>query len=251
MKTLPTLLAIAVHFSFPALATESTFALNNEGWKVIDHTSSTNPLPTSGVVLSDLAPSAVDGALVVRDLGNNWNWIVAPAKFHGDWSDFSRLEIDFVTDDAVTLYNLRLFISDGSNSASYEFPIANTPADTVLNLSVPLSASEWQVIGTWEQLVANVNAFYVRMDLNNNVAGEVDFVDRIALLNGPEPPDRFFPVKFGTEIGRSYQIESSSDLRVWRNVGDPMAGDGSEKTVQVMLSDSPQRFFRARRLGSP
>lgn len=251
MKTIPAILTTAVLLSSHALAIESTFALNNEGWKVIDHVSESNPVPTSGVIASDMAPAAADGALVVRDIGNNWNWLVAPSKFHGDWRGFTRLVLDFITDDSVTLYNLRLFISDGNNSAAYEFPITNTPADTVLNLSAPLSASEWQVTGTWDQLVANVNAFYVRMDLNNNVAGEVEFVDRIALVNASEPVGRLFPVTFRTQVGRQYQVESSSELKVWRNVGAPVTGDGSEITVQVPLSDAPQRFFRARRLGSP
>jgi hypothetical protein len=98
MKTIPAILTTAGLLSSQALATESTFALNNEGWKVIDHVSESNPQPTAGVVLSDTAPVAADGALVARDIGNNWNWLVAPAKFHGDWRGFTRLVLDFITD---------------------------------------------------------------------------------------------------------------------------------------------------------
>lgn len=60
----------------------------------------------------------------------------------------------------------------------------------MLNLSAPLQASAWNVTGNWQELITNVTAFYVRIDLNNNVAAEADYVDRIALVDGtaPQPP---------------------------------------------------------------
>ncbi len=251
MKNISKLLAVAMLLPLPALCTESRFATNNEGWIIIDHDSSANPLPSSGVNLSNTNPVAAAGSLIVEDIGNGWNWTVAPAKFHVDWSAFTGLEIDLTTDDSLTIHNLLLFISDGTNRATYVFPIINTPASSVLNLSAPLLQAQWQVTGNWTQLIANVNAFYVRIDLNNNVVSEVNLVDRVQLVDGTELPDRTFPVKFPTQTGRDYQVESSVDLDVWKNVGMPVQGDGSEVTIQVPLSDAPKRFFRARRLGAP
>ncbi len=251
MKKISNLLIVAMLHPLLAMGTESTFSINNEGWIIIDHASATNPLPSSGVGLSDTEPAVTNGRLEVQDIGNNWNWIIAPVKFHQDWSVFANLEIDLTTDDSITLFNLRFFISDGSNRAYYEFPITNTPAGSVLNLSAPLSASEWQVTGNWAQLIANVNAFYVRIDLNNNVASEADFVDRIALVDGTEPPDRTFPVRFPSEIGSAYQVESSFDLHEWKDVASPVQGSGSEITIEVPLSDAPKRFFRVKKLVTP
>lgn len=250
VKIQTSLLALLLIFPLSAFGVESTFSTDNEGWIIIDHGSSTDPTPASGINFTDPNPGVTSGRLIVQDIGNDWNWIVSPAKFHGDWSTYNGLDIDLITDDATTLFNLRIFIADGVNSATYEFPLAGTPGGSVLDLSAPLSESEWTVSGNWAQLLANVTAFYVRIDLNNNVAAEADYVDRIALVDGSEPPGTTLPVVFDTENGFEYQLESSVDLQIWKNLGAPMLGDGTEMTVQAPLSDAPRRFFRVRKLGS-
>ncbi|YCM45835.1 hypothetical protein V2O64_07380 [Verrucomicrobiaceae bacterium 227] len=251
MKIHPKLLITALFVPLSCLAIESTFTEDNEGWVIIDHVSNLNPLPADGLNLTDEEPGVADGRLVVQDIENDWNWIVAPAKFHQSWADFSHLEMDLITDDSTTLFSLRFFIADGTNSAFFEFPLSGTPGGSVLNLSAPLVNSEWQISGDWEELIANVKAFYIRVDLNNNVASEADLVDRIALVDGTEPAGSTFPVDFSTELGSDYQIESSVDLVIWKNVGPPVPGDGSEISVEVLLTDSPRRFFRARKLVAP
>lgn len=104
------------------VALESNFAASNEGWTTIDHTSSTNPQPALEIRSSDPNPAVSGGRLVVQDIGNNWNWIVAPAKFRQSWTAFTDLKIDLVTDVSPTVFNLRFFIAGGVNSAWYEFP---------------------------------------------------------------------------------------------------------------------------------
>ncbi len=242
------LLVVALFIPLPSYATESTFSADNDGWTIIDHLSSTNPLPASEIQLIKNDPQVSGGRLVVQDIGNNWNWIVAPAKFRQSWASFTDLKIDLITDDSSTLFNLRFFIADGVSSAWYEFPLSGTAGKSVLNLSAPLQKSQWNVTGNWEQLIANVSAFHIRIDLNNNVASEADFVDRVALINGTEPPGPTFPVSFPTVQGSGYQMESSVNLKDWKNVGNPVPGTGSQTTVAIPLTDAPRLFFRARKL---
>jgi hypothetical protein len=246
---IPLLLAAILPLSSPA--TESTFTVDNDGWIIIDHDSSTNPASEAGVNFTDNDPSVSDGRLVVQDLENAWNWIVAPPKFHGSWSSFTDLEMDLITVNAITEFNLRFFISDGSSSAWFEFPLTGTPGGTVLNLSAPLEEAEWNVTGSWEQMIGNVTAFFIRIDLSNLVGAEAEFVDRVALSDGTEPPAPTFPVTFDTALESEYQLESSVDLEVWKKLGQPLPGDGSEITIEVPLTDAPHRFFRARELENP
>lgn len=251
MRFSQSLFAAALVAPLSALATESNFSVDNEGWIIIDHTSSTDPLPAAQIRATAENPLVSGGRLQIQDIGNSWNWIVAPGKFHQSWAGFTDLKIDLITDDAPTVFNLRFFIADGVNSAWYEFPLAGTPGSSVLNLSAPLQESAWNVTGQWEHLIANVNAFYVRLDLNNNVISEMTTVDSVVLVDGSEPPAPTFPVEFPSETGSEYQVESSSDLEDWKNVGEPVPGNGSKITINVPLTDAPRLFFRVRKLGSP
>ena len=245
------LLVVALFFPLSSYATESTFSANNEGWIIIDHVSSTNPLPSSGIQLIKNDPQVSGGRLVVQDIANNWNWIVAPAKFRQSWASFTDLKIDLITDDSSSLFNIRFFIADGVSSAWYEFPLSGTPGNSVLNLSAPLQKSQWNVTGNREQLIANVNAFYIRIDLNNNVASEADFVDRVALVNGTEPPVPTFPVSFPTVQDSDYQIESSVNLEDWKNVGIPVPGNGSQITIEIPLTDAPRLVLPGAKARNP
>jgi hypothetical protein len=225
---------------------QSDFSASNEGWSILGHSSNANPSNPAGISSSDLNPVVVDGMLKVQDIDSEWNWLKAPAPFLGNWSGYEEVRIDLVTDDYPTVHNLRLFITDGTNSAYHDFPLGGTPASAILSLAAPVRQAQWTVTGNWATLIANVTGFFIRIDLNNNVESEADFVDRIRLQGSAlqlliEPA---FHLEFFGKSGLNYQIEGSADMVHWKNIGEVIAGTNALVIRSIRKSDQSSRFFR-------
>ncbi|MES2467663.1 MAG: LamG-like jellyroll fold domain-containing protein [Verrucomicrobiota bacterium] len=83
------------------------------------------------------------------------------------------------------------------------------------------------------------------------VIGPVDSSFQISAVSAPtgQPVSITFP----TEIGKTYQVESSTSLTApWSNVGNPVAGTGATVTVQDTVNGIPsivggRRFYHVRR----
>jgi photosystem II stability/assembly factor-like uncharacterized protein len=53
-------------------------------------------------------------------------------------------------------------------------------------------------------------------------------------------------LEFGTQVGHSYQIESSSNLTTWSNYGSAIPGDGQTQYRLYSTRDPNHRFYRVR-----
>ena len=235
----------------------SDFSSTNEGWTVVSHVRSAGPLPASGITASNQTPAVANGFLRVQDLNDDWNWIVAPARFLGDWRQYATAGLGLVTDDAPTVYALVLFLSgshDGgatTNSASFTFPLGNIPASSRLDPVAPLAQAQWTVhTGTWTNLLTNVQQFWIRMDLNSNVAGELDLVDYVKLVDGSDTTLKIFravELEFFAPANVNHQIQVSTDLTVWKNYGLPFVGNGQQQVRSVRIGDQEGQHFRVLR----
>lgn len=55
---------------------------------------------------------------------------------------------------------------------------------------------------------------------------------------------RDYVLRFDTPAGFEYQVQSSSDLDAWSDVGDTFMDDGSMRAVPVTLGDETGTFYR-------
>ncbi|MBL9166716.1 MAG: hypothetical protein JNN07_03175 [Verrucomicrobiales bacterium] len=259
MKTQAVHIAIVLGFSIlisesgKAADLVSEFTSTNDGWTSVSHSRANPPWPESGVTARDLSPSVANGFLRIQDLNNDWQCIAAPGSFLGDWQRFGGVRLGLVTDDSPTVYEVVLFLSgsvDGitTNSASYTFPITGTPSSSRFDLVAALRSEQWTIIsGSWGNLLKNVQQFWIRMDLNGNVAGELDLLDYVRLADSGDLSLKIHPaveLEFFAVAGVINQLQVSSDLQTWKNFGLPFVGDGTQQSRWVRLGDQEEQFFR-------
>jgi hypothetical protein len=245
------LLALPVHEAAAADLT-ADFSSGAEGWISVSHTNQNPPLPAGGITATDPNPQVSNGFLRVQDLNNDWQWIKAPASFLGDWQKFATIRLGMVTDEAATIYPVVLFISGTTagttHSARFQFPLAGTPGSSRLDLSAPLQASQWTLqSGSWDSLIANVQEFWIRLDLNSGVPQEMDLVDYIRLVDATVESlkiHRAIEVEFFAPLGASLQLETSTDLQLWKAFGPAFIGDGTQQSRFVRIGDQKDVFFR-------
>jgi hypothetical protein len=245
------LVALPLHNAVAAdLAAE--FSTGPEGWISVSHTNQNPPLPAGGITATDPSPQVANGFLRVQDLNNDWQWIKAPAAFLGDWQKFASIKLGLVTDEAATIYPIVLFISGTSagttHSATFQFPLAGTPGSSRLDLTAPLQASQWTLrSGSWSSLIADVQEFWIRLDLNSGVPQELDLVDYVRLVDGSVDSlkiHRAVEVEFFAPLGASLQLETSTDLHLWKAFGPVFTGDGTQQSRFIRIGDQKEVFFR-------
>ena len=233
------------------------FTSTNEGWVTVSHSRRNPPWPESGITTRDLAPSVANGFLRVQDLNDDWQCVAAPTNFLGDWQRFAGIRLGLVTDDSPTIYEVVLFLSGSvdsitTNAASFTFPITGTPSSSRFDLAASLTGSQWTMIsGSWSNLVKNVQQFWIRMDLNSNVAGEIDLLDYVRLADSGDLSLRIYravELEFFAVAGVTNQLQVSSDLQTWKNYGLPFLGDGTQQSRSVRLGDQEEQFFRIVRI---
>jgi hypothetical protein len=157
-----------------------------------------------------------------------------------------------VTDEAATIYPVVLFISGTTagttHSATFQFPLAGTPGSSRLDLSAPLQASQWALqSGSWNSLIANVQEFWIRLDLNSGVPQELDLVDYIRLVDATVESVKTYnalEIEFFAPLGASLQLETSTDLQLWKASGPVFTGDGTQQSRFFRIRDQKEVFFR-------
>jgi hypothetical protein len=232
------------------------FSGGNEGWISVSHVNQNPPLPASGITATDPAPQASNGFLRVQDLNNDWQWILAPIAFLGDWRNFAEIKFGLVTDDAPTLYPIMLFISGtaggATNSASFQFPIAGTPGSSRFDLSAGLVASQWTLrSGSWANLLANVQEFWIRLDLNSGVPQELDLLDYVRLVDATSEALTIYhavEIEFFAPSGIRLQLQTSTDQQVWKDYGPIFTGNGTQQSRFARVGDQGAVFFRILRI---
>lgn len=229
------------------------FSGSNEGWTTASHARENPPWPLAGITATDPAPAVADGFLRVQDLNNDWQCVVAPSGFLGNWERFASIRLGLVTDDSPTRYEVVLYLSgsaDGvtTNAASFTFPIAGTPSSSRFDLVAPVSGADWTLLsGSWTNLLKNVQQFWIRMDLNSNVAGEVDLLDYVRLADSGDTSLQIHPaveLEFFAVAGVTNQVQVSTDLQKWKNYGLPFPGDGTKQSRWVRVGDQQAQYFR-------
>jgi hypothetical protein len=229
------------------------FSDTAEGWTTASHARENPPWPADGITASDLAPVVADGFLRVQDLNNDWQCVAAPANFLGDWQRFASVKLGLVTDDSSTVYPVVLYVAgsvdaQATNAATFTFPVVGTPSSSRLDLTAPLQESQWTLLsGSWTNLLKHVQQFWIRMDLNSNVAGEVDLLDYVRLADAGDASLRIYPaveLEFFAFAGVINQLQVSTDLEIWKNYGLPFLGDGTQQSRWARVGDQRAQYFR-------
>jgi hypothetical protein len=139
-----------------------------------------------------------------------------------------------------------------TNAASFTFPITGTPSSSRFDLVALLSGADWTIIsGSWTNLLKNVQQFWIRMDLNSNVAGELDLLDYVRLADSADLSLRIYQaveLEFFAVAGVTNQLQVSTNSQTWKNYGLPFLGDGTQQSRWVRLGDQEEQFFRIVRI---
>ncbi len=239
----------------PALGADQAveFTTTAEGWTTVSHVRENPPWPAAGITANNPSPAVADGFLRVQDLNNDWQCVAAPAGFLGDWQHFASVKLGLVTDDSPTVYPVVLYVAgsvDGlaTNAATFTFPVVGTPSSSRLDLAAPLQESQWTILsGAWTNLLKNVQQFWIRMDLNSNVAGEVDLLDYVRLADTGDASLRIYPaveLEFFAFAGVTNQLQVSTDLQTWKHYGLPFLGDGTQQSRWARVGDQRAQYFR-------
>lgn len=118
-------------------------------------------------------------------------FLIAPAKFLGDWSALDgngslNWEHRILTlGDVPTVVNARATIAGPGGEAFYVGALHQT---TWTMFSAPIDSSDWVTsVGTWNALLSNVTSLTIRIEAvhNNGAALDVDGIDNVQLV--PEP----------------------------------------------------------------
>jgi hypothetical protein len=235
----------------------SEFTDTNGGWIAVSHARRNPPWPETGITATDPTPAVANGFLRVQDLNDDWQCVAAPTNFLGDWQRFASIRLGLVTDDSPTIYEVVLFVSGSvdsitTNAAAFTFPITGTPSSSRFDLVASLSGADWTILsGSWSNLLKNVQQFWIRMDLNSNVAGELDLLDYVRLADSGDLSLRIYravELEFFAVAGVTNQLQVSSDLQTWKNLGLPFLGDGTQQSRWVRLGDQEAQFFRMVRI---
>jgi hypothetical protein len=175
----------------------SDFSTGNEGWMVADvNFAGTNGFPTTGSITNmDPNPPVDSGRLKVVDVGTQWTWAIAPARFQGDWRRKASVQADITAASSLAIkYQVLFWLSDsrnsdGTNAAYHVFPLAMTANGTTNTYFASLSPTNWVVTrGSWSNLLQNVREFWARLDLTDGCSTcgtpEIDWLDNVAVKQG-------------------------------------------------------------------
>jgi hypothetical protein len=171
------------------------------------------------------------------------------------------VNLDITLDAAAPIYAIRFFMTDGTNWAAREWPHAAMSGGARLNLTIPLAQAEWTVNGNWTTLTRAVSDFYIRVDLHNEVVGEVHFVHRVVLSTELLPLSintvglsggKGVELRFVAPQGYGARLQGSPDLLAWSDEEPVITGANQQVVRQFPVVNPPgRRFFRVLRCASP
>lgn len=229
----------------------SDFSTGNEGWVVVDHVfDGTVGFPNDlGIDASNLNPMVISGELQVDDLGGEWAWAIAPAKFSGDWTYKASVQADFTAAAEPVAYPVMFWISDGrspngTNAAYHLFPQAMTVSGQTTNYFVSLQPADWTVTGgKWTNLVKNVQEFWIRTDVTPGCTGtdcsypETDFLDNVILKTASLGPLRITNsigmVLLDWTGGADISLQKSTNLTLsaWQTISETIGASHFQELI--------------------
>lgn len=178
---------------------------------------------------------------------------------------------ELVTDVDTTNLNSSFLFSDLYYAMSYvEFKANGTGSLTVFESSNPSEFSDgsftWSIVGKKIRITDSTNdvlEFFVSaekdfaagLSIDQGSGGTNEFFSFFTLCKLPDAPGfgAILPsltlgatptLGIETENGLFYQLQRTTDLIVWTDVGSPIAGDGTTKTAQDLAAPNDKAFYR-------
>lgn len=84
------------------------------------------------------------GHIIVVDAGADWQYAVAPAKFHGDWREAQAVRFAVLADPGPLVYPVRVMITGVDFMLYREFALNELASGQWVAFAAPLVAGEWQ-----------------------------------------------------------------------------------------------------------
>lgn len=192
----------------------STFDTDADGW-----------LPADDACMITYA----GGHIAVQDLTSGWTWIVADESYAGDWTNCGPVSFAVLSStDSSLSYPAQLEMAGPAGSALYTFDVGAPVPGVWTTLFAPLTESDWELSGVWDDIIADVTVFQIRLDLTGGVEEELTLVDDIA-----------FGVGACAEDLAPNGIVDVADLlfllAAWGTPGADVTGDGATD-VQDLLA---------------
>lgn len=150
-------------------AISATFDTDHEGWTSTEANAPVWQAP---------------GHIVVVDAGDDWQYAIAPATFHGDWSEAGTVQLRVIADPGPLIYPLRVMISGVDHTLYMEFALNELVSGQWVAFEAPLVAGQWQhfdgddnqgPIATQDELdatLAEVVDLRVRLDTTTKSNGD-------------------------------------------------------------------------------
>lgn len=147
----------------------STFETDVEGWVSVE---------------LDAPVWQAPGYILITDNGADWQYAVAPPKFHGDWSGAASLRFKLLADPALVEFPIRVIVEGAEHSLYVEYELDEIVPGAWVELNAPLAAGPWrhvvseQVEGPVatqpeiDEALADVSDLRIRLDVNNKFEGD-------------------------------------------------------------------------------
>ena len=196
--------------------TESDFASGIDGW-------------TGNATWSSTGGNSGGYAQFVS-AGSAPSDIIAPAKFHGDWSALNgigRISFDHALfalgADVGTIFPYSIEIGGPGGIARWNGPTPTQPTSW-LSFLAPLDETFWSVSsGTWDGLLSNVQSFRIRIELVANPSGSADQagIDNVRVGDAGEIPE---PASFVALSIGAFLLFGASTFKRFRRRRPPQRG---------------------------
>ncbi len=210
---------------FSSLAATKAWELN-----IQDHIPTAQSLGAQSILSQNkvLAGETIDNKVFVALLDNSTNVI---GTLTTDIPVTQNVRLSSVTEK-------RFFIKQSTDL--YMFSINNSSLSYTNVAQLPLSNYSFSIVPDGDQQGVYVVSFgsptIEKFDLPNATNQEHIVGDVASGMNGMN-----YILKWESESGTSYQIQSSPDLSTWHDVGTPIVGDGT--TMQWANAISTNQFF--------
>lgn len=172
----------------PTLPVESPFDADLDGWvRVLEDGTPASDSST----LDWLASGGNPGGYAYFEDGDGGqpSWIEAPTWFLGDWSSLDgngEIAFDFTLlargGDGTEIgdYAIRLEGSGATATIVIPGPESETGWEHV---SAPLEEEQWNVVGSWQDLLAEVASLRLKIEIVNNMTtiGEITGIDNVSV----------------------------------------------------------------------
>ena len=214
----------------------STFDLNLDGWRVTGDNNAAWEATTGNP----------DGCLSVNDLAiGALNYIIAPPKYHGDWSGMSisdtlSAQIYLLNTSGrapITSFNIFRIAGPGGAAHALSGPTYYPGSDVWTTYSVPLDENEWVIeTGTWADIISSVNSVRIMGEFVDG--DEIVRLDNVSLSGTPS-------VVFVPCVSDDFNTAGTGDWSFQDTAGATNTGSKGNGGGYVKITDKGGVFSKA------